>query len=186
VGSPCERRFAADGYAVGLVARTAELSQALVAEIGTSARFHRADSSDPGSLAGALAALQRELGEVDVLVYNAGSGVWGNVEEVTPEAFEAAWRVNALGALVASQAVIPSMRRRGQGSIVLVGATASEAPAPGEWRRRLGEGDEPCDAGRRQHAFQTTSTRSRPAAGRVARMDVRGGEFWMRPTASGR
>jgi NAD(P)-dependent dehydrogenase (short-subunit alcohol dehydrogenase family) len=129
-GAAIARRFAADGYAVGLVARTAELSQALVAEIGASARFHRADASDPGALAGALAALQRELGEVDVLVYNAGSGVWGDVEEVTPQDFEAAWRVNALGALVASQAVIPSMRRRGYGSIVLVGATASRRGGP--------------------------------------------------------
>ncbi len=83
-GAAIARRFASDGYEVGLVARTAELSRALVAEIGASARFHRADASDPGALAGALAALQRELGEVDVLVYNAGSGVWGNVERSRP------------------------------------------------------------------------------------------------------
>jgi NAD(P)-dependent dehydrogenase (short-subunit alcohol dehydrogenase family) len=129
-GAAIARRFAADGYAVGLLARGAELSEALAAELGEAARFHRADAADPASLAAALAAVERELGEIEVLVYNAGSGVWGNVEEVTPAAFEAAWRVNALGALVASQHVIPSMKRRGQGAIVVVGATASRRGGP--------------------------------------------------------
>src|SRR5205807_164543 len=66
-----------------------------------------------------------DLGEVEVLVYNAGSGVWGNVEEATAADFEAAWRVNALGGFLASKQVIPAMKRAGRGSIVFVGATAS-------------------------------------------------------------
>ena len=81
-----------------------------------------------GALAAApqvIRAVRRDLGEVEVLVHNAGSGVWGAVDEVTVEAFEAAWRVNALGALVAAQQVIPAMKARGAGDIVLVGATAS-------------------------------------------------------------
>ena len=43
-----------------------------------------------------LASIRQDLGDVDVLVYNAGSGVWGNVEEITSEAFEASWPVNTL------------------------------------------------------------------------------------------
>jgi NAD(P)-dependent dehydrogenase (short-subunit alcohol dehydrogenase family) len=76
-------------------------------------------------VAGAFDAIAREMGDVEVLVYNAGSGTWGNVEEVTPEAFEASWRVNTLGALLVSQKVIPAMKKAGRGSIVFIGATAS-------------------------------------------------------------
>jgi NAD(P)-dependent dehydrogenase (short-subunit alcohol dehydrogenase family) len=35
-----------------------------------------------------------DLGEVDALIYNAGSGVWGNVEEVKAEDLERSWRIN--------------------------------------------------------------------------------------------
>jgi NAD(P)-dependent dehydrogenase (short-subunit alcohol dehydrogenase family) len=52
---------------------------------------------------------------VDVLVYNAGSGSWGSIEEITPEAFEAVWRVNALGSLLVARQVIPAMKRAGAG-----------------------------------------------------------------------
>ena len=62
---------------------------------------------------------------MDALVYNAGSGSWGSIEEITPEAFEAAWRVNALGSLLVARQVIPAMKRAGAGSIIFIGATAS-------------------------------------------------------------
>ena len=129
-GAAIARRFGEEGYAVALVARTAALSEKLASELGGGARAYPADASDPASLAQAFAAVQRDLGDVDVLVYNAGSGVWGTVEEIGPDAFEAAWRVNALGALVASQLVVPAMKRKGLGTIVLVGATASRRGGP--------------------------------------------------------
>ena len=129
-GAAISRRLAGEGYAVALVARSAGVSTRLADELGPPARGYQADASDAASLEQVLAAIRRDLGDVDVLVYNAGSGVWGTVEEITTDAFEASWRVNALGALVASQQVIPAMRRKGQGSIVLIGATASRRGGP--------------------------------------------------------
>ena len=73
----------------------------------------------------AFAAIRGDLGEVDVLVYNAGSGTWGTVEEVSAEAFETSWRVNTLGAFLVSREVIPAMKAAKHGSIVFIGATAS-------------------------------------------------------------
>jgi NAD(P)-dependent dehydrogenase (short-subunit alcohol dehydrogenase family) len=128
-GAAIARRFAGEGYAVALVARTAAYVGDLARGI-EGARPYPCDASDPAALEAALHAIQADLGDVDVLVYNAGSGVWGTVEEVTPAAFEAAWRVNALGALVAAQQVIPAMRRKAQGTIVLIGATASRRGGP--------------------------------------------------------
>ncbi len=73
----------------------------------------------------AFARVSVDLGEVEFLIYNAGSGSGGSIEEITPEAFEAARRVNALGSLLVSRQVIPAMKRVGAGSIIFIGATAS-------------------------------------------------------------
>lgn len=118
------------GTAVALVARSGEFVEALASELGPPARSYRCDASDRAALTATLNTICAGLGEVDVLVYNAGSGVWGTVEEITPEAFESTWRVNTLGALVAAQQVIPAMKRRGQGTIVYIGATASRRGGP--------------------------------------------------------
>jgi NAD(P)-dependent dehydrogenase (short-subunit alcohol dehydrogenase family) len=124
-GAAIARRFAADGYAVALLARRAEPSRTLAGEIGGGARAYQSDAADPSSLAAAFGAIRGDLGDVDVLVHNAGSGVWGTVEDVTLQDFEASWRVNALGAFAAAREVLPGMRARGAGAIVLIGATAS-------------------------------------------------------------
>jgi NAD(P)-dependent dehydrogenase (short-subunit alcohol dehydrogenase family) len=69
--------------------------------------------------------IEQDLGAVEVLVYNAGSGNFRNIDETSVEMFETDWRINALGCLITSQRVIPGMRRLGHGSIVITGATAS-------------------------------------------------------------
>jgi NAD(P)-dependent dehydrogenase (short-subunit alcohol dehydrogenase family) len=117
-------RFAAEGYAVALLARSTDLTEDLAAELGD-ARAYACDVTDPAAVERVFAEIEHDLGEVDALIYNAGSGVWGTVEEIDAEAFESAWRVNALGALVAAQQVIPAMKRRGRGDILFIGATAS-------------------------------------------------------------
>ena len=81
-------------------------------------------------MAAAFERAHSDLGDIDVLVFNAGSGTWGTVEEITPAAFEAAWRVNALGLLLTAQQVIPAMKRKGAGGIVVIGATASRRGMP--------------------------------------------------------
>ena len=66
-----------------------------------------------------------------MLVFNAGSGVWGTIEDVSAEDFERAWRVNTLGLFLTARQAIPAMRRRGQGAIIVVGATASRRGVAG-------------------------------------------------------
>jgi NAD(P)-dependent dehydrogenase (short-subunit alcohol dehydrogenase family) len=75
--------------------------------------------------------MRADLGDLDALIYNAGSGVWGNVEEVKAEDLERSWRVNTLGLFLAAQQAIPAMRRKGEGAIIVVGATASRRGAAG-------------------------------------------------------
>lgn len=128
-GTAIARRFAAEGYAVALLARSMSLSEALARELPGS-KAYACDAADANAVATTFEQISQDLGEVRTLVYNAGSGVWGDVESITPAAFESAWRVNALGTLLAAQQVIPAMKRNAQGSIILIGATASRRGGP--------------------------------------------------------
>lgn len=123
-GAAFARRFDRAGYRVALLSRSTAFSEQLAKEL-SEARAYACDASDPVSVDTAFTELRSDLGRVDVLVYNAGGGSWQTVEEISPEEFERGWRVNALGALLASQQVIPGMQELGAGNIVIVGATAS-------------------------------------------------------------
>jgi NAD(P)-dependent dehydrogenase (short-subunit alcohol dehydrogenase family) len=48
-----------------------------------------------------------------MLLYNAVSGTFGSITEITPDQYEADWRVNALGAFLAAREVVPAMIARG-------------------------------------------------------------------------
>ena len=128
-GAAFARRFASEGYTVALLARGRELITKLAEEL-PDARAYECDVADTASVARAFDAVRKELGDPEVLVHNAGSGVWGTIEDATPADFESSWRVNALGGFLASKQVIPAMKRAGRGSIVFVGATASRKGGP--------------------------------------------------------
>jgi NAD(P)-dependent dehydrogenase (short-subunit alcohol dehydrogenase family) len=123
-GAAFARKFAQEGYAVALLARSTVRIEALARELPL-ARGFVCDVTDHLSTERAFAAIHEELGTIDALIYNAGTGVWGSVEEITPEDFESAWRINAFGAFMAARQVIPGMKKAGRGTIILIGATAS-------------------------------------------------------------
>lgn len=70
-------------------------------------------------------AARSQLGPVATLLYNAGSGVFADIDAITLDQFESAWRLNAFGALLCAKQVIPEMKAAGSGSIIFIGATAS-------------------------------------------------------------
>ncbi|HEY1696601.1 MAG TPA: SDR family NAD(P)-dependent oxidoreductase [Polyangiaceae bacterium] len=129
IGAAYARRFAAEGYAVALLARSTEFSTELAGQL-PGARAYACDVADAASVEKAFAAVRADLGDADVLLYNAGSGTWGNIEEVKAADFENAWRVNALGSFLVSKQVIGAMKARKAGSIVFTGATASRRGVP--------------------------------------------------------
>jgi NAD(P)-dependent dehydrogenase (short-subunit alcohol dehydrogenase family) len=123
-GAALARRFSQEGYAVALLARSSETSGPLAAKLAD-ARAYGCNVTEAASVAATFAAIGRELGPVHTLVYNAGSGVWGTVEDINPADFEGAFRVNALGLLLAAKQAIPMMKQQGGGNIVVIGATSS-------------------------------------------------------------
>jgi NAD(P)-dependent dehydrogenase (short-subunit alcohol dehydrogenase family) len=128
-GAAFARRFAAEGYRVALLARNSERLAELAATIPDS-RAYPCDVTDGESIRAAFEAIARDLGPVEVLVYNAGKMVWGDPLALSEADFEAAWRVNAQGAFLTARAVLPAMLEAGRGTILFIGATASRRGRP--------------------------------------------------------
>jgi NAD(P)-dependent dehydrogenase (short-subunit alcohol dehydrogenase family) len=123
-GAAFARCFAAAGYRVALLARDlARLSS--LAQTLPNALAISCDVTDSASVRLAFATLHRDLGRIDVLIYNAGKGSWGEALAITEEDFESAWRTNAFGAYVVAREVLPAMLAAGSGTLLFVGATAS-------------------------------------------------------------
>ena len=123
-GAALARRFAKEGFAVALLARSTETSESLAKSL-PDARAYACDATDQASVARTFDAIARDMGPVHTLVYNAGSGSWGTVEDIEPAAFEGAFRVNALGLLLCAKKAIPQMKSQREGNIIVIGATAS-------------------------------------------------------------
>ncbi len=126
LGAALARRFAAT-YPVAMLARKADYLKALAREIrgsGATVLDVSCDVSDPAQIAEAFRAIRKDLGEPEVLLYNAGTGTFGSITEITSDQYEADWRVNALGAFVAAKEVAPAMIERGRGVMLFTGATA--------------------------------------------------------------
>lgn len=118
------RRFAQGGFAIAGFARNPDNSAALaaaMAEQGQRLVMRGVDASDPGALGLAIAATEAELGSVEVLIYNAYRATIGLPSAVAVDAVIEDFRVNVAGALASAQAVLPGMRERGRGTILLTG-----------------------------------------------------------------
>ena len=84
-----------------------------------------ADVSQAAEVAGLVAAVERELGPVDVLVNNAGIGLVRTVDNLTEEDFDRTIAVNLKSVFLCTQAVVPGMRARKWGRIVNISSGAA-------------------------------------------------------------
>ncbi|AUX39098.1 short-chain dehydrogenase [Sorangium cellulosum] len=128
LGAAVSRRFASEGFSVGLMARTAAACEAVqrqIEEAGGRALSVPADAADADSVAAAFARVNEALGPVDVLIYNASAFRVAGALEITPRELEDDWKISCLGGFLSAQAVLPGMLERGQGTILFTGATAS-------------------------------------------------------------
>jgi short-subunit dehydrogenase len=127
------RRFGSAGFRLALLARRAEALDGYVAELaqeGIAAQGFAADAADAESLRQALGQVAAQLAPPDVLVYNAAVLRQGEPSALDAAVFLDDMRVNMVGALVAAQQVLPHMRARRQGTILLTGGGLALAPAP--------------------------------------------------------
>ena len=133
IGRALAKELARQGAKVGLVARRREPLQELAHEIGQAA-FAVADVADRDSILAAIRGLTGQLGDVDLLVANAGVGAPTTVEPgINLDAFEKMYRVNVFGVVYAFEAVLPRMLERGRGHLAAISSVAGYKGLPGEW-----------------------------------------------------
>ncbi len=128
LGASLAKKFAKEGYMVGLLARSSDYIERLAQELnehGTGALAISTDITQPDQVADCFAQIRKQLGAVDVLVNHAGNAAWKTFTDLTPEEFEQSWRVCALGSFLCSQHALPDMLARGSGTILFTGATSA-------------------------------------------------------------
>jgi len=117
------RRFADAGARVALAARNPDKLAGLAADLG--ARTYACDVAERASVEAMTAAVTRDLGVPDVVMFNASGRVRGPFTELDPEAVKQALLVSCYGGYLVCNAVVPAMLARGSGTILLTGASAS-------------------------------------------------------------
>jgi short-subunit dehydrogenase len=117
------RNFAGCGFRVGMVSRDAAALKEFEAEIEGS----RGIAADAGNEA-ELRLAMRDFGDAEVLIYNASAGHSGPVAALDLADAVEDFKVNALGAVVAAQEVVPAMRAAGRGTILLTGGGLAIQP----------------------------------------------------------
>jgi len=123
-GASLARRFAGGGYRVAMLARNAERLGKLESEIAGS-RAYPCDVSDPLQIDAAASAIERELGQPDVVVHNAVSGKFGTFLEIAPAALSENFQTNTMGLLHLARRFVPAMIARGSGALIATGNTSA-------------------------------------------------------------
>src|SRR5712691_11135867 len=132
LGAALARRFAAE-YKVALIARSAAVTEPVTNEIraaGGIAVPIQSDATLEGQIAATHEQIRRELGPIEILIYNGGRRPMGRLMETTPEVFEQTWRLHTFGAFLWARQVGPELLTRGSGAILITGATAGVRPWP--------------------------------------------------------
>ena len=132
IGAAVARALAAEGAAVVVAARTADRIERVAGEIqkaGGKAWAVPCDVTDAASVHGLALAAGRRAGVVDILVNNAGVAHSAPLAKTTLDDWNRVLAVNATGTFLCTQAFIPAMVMRKQGSVVNVASVAGLAGA---------------------------------------------------------
>ncbi len=117
------RLFAGEGMAVAVAGRSPGRLDALTAETG--ARAYRCNVADPDDVAALFAAVDADLGEPDLVVFNPSARVRGPIHELDPAAVRDALMVAPYGGFLVAQQAVRRMLPKGRGTLLVTGASAS-------------------------------------------------------------
>jgi NAD(P)-dependent dehydrogenase (short-subunit alcohol dehydrogenase family) len=123
ISASVARALVAAGLQVGLAARNTDKLAALVTQTGT--RAFACDASDPADVVRLFNEADTQLGEPDVVIFNASARARGPLAELDPQEVHKALATSAFGAFLVTQQAAQRMIQRGRGAILLTGASAS-------------------------------------------------------------
>ena len=127
-GGAIARRFAREGCVVCLTRRTEAKLEPLVRQIeqeGGKARAFGSDARREDDVAALYAAIEREIGPIEVLIFNVGGNVRFTIRETTTRVYTKVWEMCALAGFLNGREAATRMVPRQRGTILFTGATAS-------------------------------------------------------------
>lgn len=126
IGLATARLFAAHGARVAILDLNEAAARDAAAGLGAEHRGFACDVTDPGACRRAAGRVLEAFGQVDALINNAGVTQPVRTMDITPEDLDRILRVNLNGVLYLSQAFIPHMRERRQGSIACMSSVSAQ------------------------------------------------------------
>jgi short-subunit dehydrogenase len=123
IGAAIADMLVSEGYDVyGLSRRRSELA---------AYNYVPCDLTDSASIEQAVRTIaERENGQIDLLINDAGMGIAGAIEFAHPDDIARQLGVNLTGTMAITQKVLPYMRRRGAGKIIFISSLAAIFPLP--------------------------------------------------------
>ncbi len=128
IGAAVAQRFARGGYKVCIARRDAAKSQQVVDDLkaeGCDVRAFSVDARQEEDVQALFAKVEKEVGPIEVCLYNAGSNVNKPLLETTEKLFFKAWELACYGGFSVGREASRYMMERGRGTILFTGATAS-------------------------------------------------------------
>ena len=126
-GGAIAKRFAREGYVACVTRRSADKLQPLVDEIraaGGEAHGFASDARKEEEGAALVEGIERDIGPIEVFVFNIGANVPCSILEETARKYFKIWEMACFSAFLTAQAVARRMVTRGRGTILFTGATA--------------------------------------------------------------
>ncbi len=127
-GGAIAKRFAREGFVVCATRRSADKLAPLLEEIrslGGEARGYPSDARKEEEVVRLVDDIEREIGPIEVMVFNIGANVPSSILEETARKYFKIWEMACFSAFLAGREVAKRMVPRGRGTIVFTGATAS-------------------------------------------------------------
>lgn len=127
IGRGLSEEFARRGYRVVATARNIEAISDLRSRGLTT---HQLDVTDAAQAANVVQTVLSECGSIDILVNNAGYGLFGPSLEILEDELIAQMKTNVVAPILMARLVAPSMRRKGNGTIVNIGSVSGIVTTP--------------------------------------------------------
>jgi NAD(P)-dependent dehydrogenase (short-subunit alcohol dehydrogenase family) len=134
IGAAVARRFAREGYKVRMARRDAGKSRKLIEELqmaGLDIEAFSVDARKEGEVQDLFSRVEQTAGPVEVCLFNAGSNVNKAITETTDKLFFKAWELACFAGFLVGREAANYMVKRGHGTILFTGATASLRGGPG-------------------------------------------------------
>ncbi len=135
IGQAVALAFAGSGSDLALVSRSSAKLAAVadsVREKGADAKVYCLDLAEIEQVRTRMAAIAADFGPIDILINNAGMGYTGNLMAMSLEDWQRVMALNLTSVFQCLQAIVPTMRDRGQGTIINVASIAGHQTFP-DW-----------------------------------------------------